>query len=177
MNTTTLNMTTLDGGVIIKRGVSGETINNQDKVIDITENGTTEVVADGGFTGLGKVTINTEVSGGGESASTIEYLDVTNVSESWLSIMLMMSLFVKQQVTLGGVTMNTVLPTLQSQSMKGDMLGVTQIAIDFKATIALSGDGLENIKTVADFIILSGSTQEQLDVIPRITKEQFYTLE
>ena len=59
-------MTTLDGGVIIKRGEGcGATINNQDKVVDITENGTTEVVADGGFTGLGKVTINTEVSGGG----------------------------------------------------------------------------------------------------------------
>jgi hypothetical protein len=66
MNTTTLNMTTLDGGIIIKRGEGGgATINNQDKVVDITENGTTEVVADGGYTGLGKVTINTEVSGGG----------------------------------------------------------------------------------------------------------------
>jgi surface protein len=65
MNTTTLNMTTLDGGRIIKRGEGGGvTINNQDKVVDITENGTTEVVADGGYTGLGKVTINTEVSGG-----------------------------------------------------------------------------------------------------------------
>jgi surface protein len=69
MNTTTLNMTTLDGGIIIKRGEGGGgvTINNQDKVVDITENGTTEVVADGGYTGLGKVTINTEVSGGGGS--------------------------------------------------------------------------------------------------------------
>ena len=57
-------MTTLDGGVIIKKGGGGGTpINNQDKVVDITENGTTEVVADGGFTGLGKVTINTEVEG------------------------------------------------------------------------------------------------------------------
>ena len=65
MNTTTLNMTTLDGGVIIKKGGGGggTTINNQDKVVDITENGTTEVVADGGYTGLGKVTINTEVEG------------------------------------------------------------------------------------------------------------------
>lgn len=32
-------------------------------MVDITENGTTEVVADSGFTGLGKVTINTEVEG------------------------------------------------------------------------------------------------------------------
>ena len=61
-------MTTLDGGVIIKKGDGGgATINNQDKVVDITENGTTEVVADGGFTGLGKVTINAEVSGGGSA--------------------------------------------------------------------------------------------------------------
>jgi hypothetical protein len=67
MNTTTLNMTTLDGGnVIIKKGEGGgATINNQDKVVDITENGTTEVVADSGFTGLGKVIINTNVAGSG----------------------------------------------------------------------------------------------------------------
>lgn len=60
-------MTTLDGGNVIKKGEGGggTPINNQDKVVDITENGTTEVVADGGYTGLGKVTINTEVSGGG----------------------------------------------------------------------------------------------------------------
>lgn len=75
MNTITLNMTTLDGGSIIKKdgGGGGVRINNQDKVVDITENGTTEVVADGGFTGLGKVTINTEVSGGGGADLEGEY--------------------------------------------------------------------------------------------------------
>jgi hypothetical protein len=74
MSVTTLNMTTLDGGVIIKKGGGGgATINNQDKVVDITENGTTEVVADGGYTGLGKVTINTEVSGGGGADLEGEY--------------------------------------------------------------------------------------------------------
>ena len=44
-------------------------------------------------------------AGGGESASTIEYLDMTNVSsESWMVHLLIVSLFVKQQITLGGVT-------------------------------------------------------------------------
>jgi hypothetical protein len=78
MNNTTLNMTTLDGGnVIIKRGEGGgATINNQDKVVDITENGTTEVVADGGYTGLGKVTINTEVSGGESGGIKLMYLNL-----------------------------------------------------------------------------------------------------
>jgi surface protein len=47
------------------KGISvGAPINNQDKVIDVTENGTIEVMADSDYTGLGKVTINTEVSGG-----------------------------------------------------------------------------------------------------------------
>lgn len=66
MNTIMLNTIALDGNVIIKKG-GGITINNQEKSVDITENGTTEVVADSGFTGLGKVTINTNVasSGGG----------------------------------------------------------------------------------------------------------------
>ena len=50
----------------------GVTINNQEKSVDITENGTTEVVADAGFTGLSKVSINVNVptsggGGGGES--------------------------------------------------------------------------------------------------------------
>ena len=71
MNKIALNTVPLDGGdVIIKKGSGGGggvTINNQSKSVDITENGTTEVVADTGYTGLGKVTINTNVasSGGG----------------------------------------------------------------------------------------------------------------
>ena len=79
MNIAKLNTASLDDKtLIIKRGEGGETINNQDKVVDITENGTTEVVADGGYTGLGKVTINTEVSG-----ETINNQDkVVNITEN-----------------------------------------------------------------------------------------------
>ena len=62
----------------------GVTINNQEKSVDITENGTTEVVADAGFTGLSKVSINVNVptsggGGGGESTggggSDVRFLD------------------------------------------------------------------------------------------------------
>lgn len=74
MNTVMLNTTSLDGGVIIKKGSGGGggiAINNQDKVVDIVENGSTEVVADAGFTGLGKVSVNVNVpsSGGGDTPS------------------------------------------------------------------------------------------------------------
>ena len=68
MNRVLLNTVPLDGGIIIKGGGGGGTpINNQEKSVDITENGTTEVVADAGFTGLSKVVVNTNVasSGGG----------------------------------------------------------------------------------------------------------------
>ena len=72
MNKIPLNIVGLDGGVIIKKGGGGGvTIKNQDKSLEIVENGTTEVTADAGFTGLGKVTIDVNVptGGGGVPAS------------------------------------------------------------------------------------------------------------
>lgn len=71
MNTVMLNTVHLDGAPIIKKGSGGGggvTINNQSKSIDIVENGTTEIVADSGYTGLGKVTVNVDVpSSGGDT--------------------------------------------------------------------------------------------------------------
>ena len=89
MNFSTLNTVSLDDGkVIIKRGGSGggATINNQSKVVDITENGTTEVVPDSGFTGLSKVEVNVNVSGGsggGESNITYYRYDIDNALAIW----------------------------------------------------------------------------------------------
>ena len=80
-------------------------------------------------------------------------------------------------MTLGQDTVNTVFPTFLSQTMAGNLLGVTQLAIDFKASIVVSKDGMAQTMTVADYIIQQGATQEKLDAFPRITKEQFYTLE
>jgi hypothetical protein len=109
--------------------------------------------------------------------SDIEYLDITNApSEGWLSILLTCSLFVKQEVKLGENSANSVFPTFQSQTMRGDLMGVNQLAIDLNALVALSVNGIVQTMTVAEFLTGAGATQEQLDAIPRITKEQFYDL-
>ena len=60
MGMMTLNTIGLDG-VIIKKGGGGD-MPLQDKVVDITENGTTEVLPDSGKA-LSKVTVNVEVEG------------------------------------------------------------------------------------------------------------------
>ena len=56
----------------------GGVINNQDKYVAVTKNGTTEVTADAGFTGLGKVIINTNVAssgGGAVRADAVNFRD------------------------------------------------------------------------------------------------------
>ena len=71
MNKVYLNTVSLAKEPVINKGASaggsgsGVTINNQEKSVDITENGTTEVTADSGFTGLSKVIVNTNVQSGG----------------------------------------------------------------------------------------------------------------
>ena len=95
MNKIPLNIVGLDGGVIIKKGGGGGvTIKNQDKSLEIVENGTTEVTADAGFTGLGKVTIDVNVptsgGGGGSDMPVIgdgkTYLYITIAAEGRMDV-------------------------------------------------------------------------------------------
>lgn len=62
-----------------KNSGGGSSINNQNKNVTITENGTTTLTADAGYTGLGTVGITTNVSGGGDIS---EYFDTSIKSGS-----------------------------------------------------------------------------------------------
>lgn len=173
MNTTTLNMTTLDGGnVIIKRGGGGgTTINNQDKVVDITENGTTEVVADGGYTGLGKVTINTEVGGGGDSTIEYEYYALT---DRWLndlgSMVAYCSSLVKAPTSQAGMVIAST--TLAKMLNNNETVDPVAVAVDMSLMISSGGQQM----TIKDVILGGGTTEEGLAKY-RITKEEFYNLD
>ena len=68
MNTIKLNTI----GTPCKSGGGGTPINNQENSVDITENGTTEIVADEGFTGLSKVGINVAIP---NEEKTIEIIE------------------------------------------------------------------------------------------------------
>ena len=73
MNKTFMNTVSLAKDPFIRKGEGGGgggvTINNQEKSLEITENGVTEVTADAGFTGLSKVIVNTNVASSGGGAS------------------------------------------------------------------------------------------------------------
>ena len=158
-----LNTIGLDGNVVIKRGVSGETINNQDKVVDITENGTTEVVADSGFTGLGKVTINTEVSGGESGGSNIEYLDVSGVVSKQQVVLLSTLIKIEGQILPTAVLVEVAISGIDA--LRPMINSINQIAVNSALEVNM-GDGNVPISNL----------MEGYDSIPRITKEQFYDL-
>lgn len=149
MNTTTLNMTTLDGNVIIKRGEGG---------------GSTPP--------------------SGESASTIEYLDLSGDSPL-RDALITFSYLIKTdgfriEHTDSG-SWNAERGIIVSGNLLATVLGMTYddyrivkdsikaVAVDFNTEIVMQ----DTIMPIKD--VFTGA-EEMLNAIPRITKEQFYTL-
>jgi hypothetical protein len=137
MNTTTLNMTTLDGGnVIIKRGEGGG---------------------------------STPTPPSGESSS-IEYLDVSIFPAEIVG-----SLFVPYSISARGMSNPDRVFVMPSAIAIGaiDNITIEAVAVDFSLQVIEMG----TISTIKDAFIAQGVTQSDFDSIPRITKEQFYSLD
>lgn len=118
-----------------------------------------------------------ETAGGGESASNVEYFDFSGgLNESWAPFLIMSFIEVKGEPTLNGQSKKVIAPANVYRTLTGELLSVRQASIDFSMPIILSAGGQTQTATVADFLIQQGATQEKLDALPRITKEQFYSL-
>ena len=103
-------------------------------------------------------------SGGSGEASNIEYLDVSGINqEIYFTTLLIMS-FVSKNKENGVVG---ILPSAAMVSYNNSL--IISLAIDFSFK---TSNG-----TILELLLNMGITKEQLDAIPRITKEQFYSLE
>lgn len=140
---------------------------NQDKSVEIVENGVTEVTADSGYTGLGKVTINANVQGGGASSgggSSFEYFSVTSVEA--LSELVFLTSLIKLSYS-GDVQ-------IQTSAIFEDVLNgsASLLAIGIDMALPLIMDGAT--VTPREFFESMGITDLSAFGWTPITKEQFY---
>lgn len=159
MNTIKLNtIGILSGGGNAGGGGGGVTINNQEKSVDITENGTTEVVADAGFTGLGKVSVNVNVPTSGEGGGGVGYLYFENVPP------MVEPLAFSSLINDGTRIIPSFLCGFNSQG-KEENITVYKIA-------AMYGYTFDGMKITEDFL------REFMSIggIVEITEEEFYSL-
>lgn len=133
-------------------------------------------IIQGGGSGSGSGSGGSGESGG--EASSIEYLDLANADSSittdyWTLSFTALSLYSK--VNDGGNVYTTPSGTVvcENPSFGVPWYYVTAVAIDFNSTAYFEGQ----IATVKDILSVFGYTDDKLNLIPRLTKEQFYNLE
>ena len=118
-------------------------------------------------------------SGSGSSEVSVEYLDISNLDSDVKKLNLVtISNIIK--IEKDGDIMCTT-PIMQLDPMSGSIGGTLDYFTN--ATIAVCIDFNLVIKypdwevTNKEFLLENGFTQEELDAIPRITKEEFYNLD
>lgn len=126
--------------------------------------------------------------GGNAGGSTFEYLDVTNVTglDGILKFLLFQMAYmgkVPQTVKVNSITMQQGIAPLGSymyafsSTLSGSeaftqaVNAITAISIDFSTTININGQ----VMTIPELFTMQGVPLD-IDAIPRITEEEFYTL-
>lgn len=159
-------------------------IKAQAKEIEVTTNGTTEVIPDSGFAYLSKVNIKTNVpqSGEGEGGgSAMEYFayDKNNLA---LSLLRIFSAIQKGQIVVEAENINElcILPGIVASTIgnMADSFTLIAIAIDWsqRARNPIAGS---SVVPLLDFIIETSNgavTKEDIAALPRITEEEFYNI-
>lgn len=143
MNTTTLNMTTLDGGVIIKKGGGGNSGGSNLEYIDLNGN-----------LGLGDILTGGIV----EMKVTIENTD-----------------FPIEGVI--GVS-TAVYPLLTQLKNTGATINLIAISYNRDAVAITKQDGVVVTQTAYELLVREGESYVELyNSAPRLTKEEFYSLD
>ena len=150
-------------------------IKSQSKEVEIVANGVTEIAPDNGFGYLSGVKVNVNVPQSGEEESSIEYLDVSEIMLNPTNPNIVGVLGGAQAIKINYYGMQITAPVYFVLSMLNDVQAVVtntkQMSIDWYAKIIIDGES----KTLLEFLLMK-LTKEELDAIPRITKEEFYAL-
>ena len=111
------------------------------------------------------------VSSGNRSgeASTIEYLDLRGQSLNLINAVMAFAIQAK-----ANISPNELRITYMYTASDVTFDNIVECSIDFNGYVYNKQVGLKN---VCDFLSMANITQEQLDAIPRISKEEFYNLE
>jgi hypothetical protein len=142
-------------------------IKSQSKEVEVTSNGTLEVTPDVGFAYLNSVKVKTNVAqsgGGGGSASSVEYWDVSNNAE-----------FAKKAKTVAYLLKveSSGECSIQTQGVNTSYNTLLAISVDTKKPLfAMSGMAF----TAIEFLIGNGVSETIISSIPRITEAEFYNL-
>lgn len=151
-------------------------IKAQAKEIEVTTNGTTEVVPDSGFAYLSKVNIKTNVpqsgegegEGGSGGGSNIEYIRQADANVFPMDQAKIGAQFIKikfnNQTLIG--------PAGFLLGVPADMVELVAFGVDFNAKMISSNASM----TIKESLMNYGITEDQLAAIPRITEEEFYNL-
>lgn len=118
-------------------------------------------------------------TGGGEVASTIEYLDVSGLSDSSLEFFVLFSPLCKVITDDGIIAVGTTFDGI------GTMIGYTTTNNNIVKAVGVDltqrcyfkkGDELIIMSLTELLTTMVGVSQAEIDSIPRITKEEFYAI-
>lgn len=160
-----------DGSRVVFAGNVAEygKINNQEKSVEITEAGVTEIVPDKGYTGLSKVSVDTSAISG-VSDGEFEYFDITKFLDDQFILMDALALATrtaKAHNSNNGLMISPI-------GALGSLGDITIKALEVDFNIPFINSSMSG--TIRDYMNASGISNETINALPRITKEQFYDL-
>lgn len=109
------------------------------------------------------------------SGSALEYLDLTNLSAQAKAYVATCSIEMNVAISYNDSTIVQVAPSALLYSSVGNAIKA-YASINLNQPILVAQAGATTEQTVKDYILSKNITEEEIAAIPRITKEEFYTL-